>query len=269
MSTYNLIQFHHTRFVLRLTLIFVITFSLSHKSYSKLQYFENNTLTTFSDTLFNLNRTFFPVVFTGNGIDHMNINLVDLKHTGLKNGDEIGVFDGIYCVGSAILNDLDIKQNVLSIPASTNDTIVSHQNGFIPGHIVTLKLYRQGIVYPLPFQLVNNSKSVFESKGTMFALVENLNTESQKFFLRTDEVKIYSGPSKEILYIVIDTNRPRSVNCEIYDSNGKLVTSVINGQLVGEKIFVWDGKDHNNQKINPGIYYLRTNNLIKKLVLWN
>lgn len=267
MSIYNHIRLLRAGILFSSTFILLTICSSFSNRYSKNQYSENKIRTSFSHTIFNLNSTFFPVVFTGNGIDHMNINLVDLRHTGLKSGDEIGVFDGIYCVGATILTDLDIAQNTLSIPASTNDTIENNPNGFIPGHIVTLKLYRHGVVYPLQFQPVNNSKPIFESKGTLFALVDFLNSLALKFSLQTKNIKIYPSRFKETLYILINTDIPRNINCEIYDSDGKLVKSVINDRLVGEKIIVWDGKNNNNQKLNPGNYYLRTNNLIKKIVL--
>jgi hypothetical protein len=45
----------------------------------------------------------FKPAFTGNGTDHMNLHLVSLLQSGLKEGDEIGIFDGNLCVGSARL----------------------------------------------------------------------------------------------------------------------------------------------------------------------
>jgi len=102
----------------------------------------------------------------------MNINLVDLKLTGLNIGDEIGIFDGGYCVGSSVIQEMDMAQNLLSIPASANDTVESSPNGYISGHKIVLKAYRDGTVYPLLFELVENSKDLFYVGGAMFAFVD-------------------------------------------------------------------------------------------------
>ena len=115
---------------------------------------------------------YFHKVFYGNGLDHMNINLVAIDSTGLMTGDEIGVFDGIYCVGSAVIKDQNMQDNNLSIAASVNDTIESSPNGYIEGHNISLLAYRDGVVYQLYFQTVNDSQDIFERRGSMFALVD-------------------------------------------------------------------------------------------------
>jgi hypothetical protein len=196
----------------------------------------------------------------------MNINLIELSLTGLKAGDEIGVFDSIYCVGSLVITDLIITRNLASIQASSNDTIASNPNGFIPGHIVSLKLYRQGIVYPLHYKTLNNGKNTFESRGSMFVSIDFINSSSL-LALSPDRLKVYPNPFKEVLYIEISTVQPNHITCEIYDLTGKLVRTIQDDVMNGQKILVWDGKKDNSQKLNSGIYYLRTNNLLKKLML--
>jgi hypothetical protein len=119
----------------------------------------------------NLRSTYFRKRFIGNGVDHMNINLVNLSQTGLMAGDEIGVFDGIYCVGLAVVEEKNIRKNNISIPSSANDTINSDPTGFIEGHKITLKAYRSGTVYLLYFQTVNDTQDIFEKGGSVFVLI--------------------------------------------------------------------------------------------------
>ena len=118
------------------------------------------------------NSGYFRKVFYGNGLDHMNINLVEINLSGLKTGDEIGIFDGNYCVGSSVIEEQNLQDNNLSIAASANDTIESSPNGYIEGHNITLQAYRNGIVYQLFFQLVNDSQDIFERRASMFVLVD-------------------------------------------------------------------------------------------------
>ena len=47
---------------------------------------------------------FYKPVVAGNGVDHMNINLVELP-ADLKPGDEIGVFDRNLCVGAMVIDN--------------------------------------------------------------------------------------------------------------------------------------------------------------------
>jgi len=43
---------------------------------------------------------YFSSQVEGNGVNHMNINFIDLNHSGLAAGDEVAAFDGDICVGS-------------------------------------------------------------------------------------------------------------------------------------------------------------------------
>jgi hypothetical protein len=102
----------------------------------------------------------------------MNINLVNLQLSGLKAGDEIGVFDGDLCVGATRIQETDISQNLIALVASANDTLPLHPNGYMPGHSISLKAYCNGKLYSLHFETVNGSKSIFIVGGTMFAFVD-------------------------------------------------------------------------------------------------
>ncbi|MDP2058801.1 MAG: hypothetical protein Q8J97_03610, partial [Flavobacteriaceae bacterium] len=65
----------------------------------------------------------FKPVFNGNGTEHMNIHLVNLPTSGLLAGDEIGIFDGKHCVGSATIGAEQLMAGNISIPASSNDDL--------------------------------------------------------------------------------------------------------------------------------------------------
>jgi len=82
----------------------------------------------------------FTQVWTGNGVDHMNINIVtaQLDQLDLQAGDEIGVFDGNLCVGVGILTAPLSQSNVLSIAVSRND---GSGNGYTVGNNIRYKIY--------------------------------------------------------------------------------------------------------------------------------
>jgi hypothetical protein len=86
----------------------------------------------------------FVPAFSGNGEEHMNINVVEAKIGGvsLEAGDEIAVFDGTICCGKVILSQPIVFSNpgtFVSIAASKTETGMS--NGFTAGNPITIKFW--------------------------------------------------------------------------------------------------------------------------------
>jgi len=192
---------------------------------------------------------YFHKIYYGNGMDHMNINLVNINLSGLMTGDEIGIFDGVYCVGSTIIEEQNMQDNNLSIPASANDTIESSPNGYIEGHKVTLEVYRVGIVYPLNFQTVNNSQDIFQKRGSMFALVDFPQLTELSVTELSEEIRIFPNPFNGSLTIEITLPHPQNLNCEIIDLNGQLVSTLFNGEAEEHISLIWDGADNNKKQV--------------------
>jgi hypothetical protein len=211
---------------------------------------------------------YFPLVFSGFGVDHMNINIVDLSSSGFFAGDEIGVFDGIYCVGSAVIGERNLKENGLSIPASANENPETKPNGYIEGHKVTIKVYRSGVVYLLYFKTVNNSTDIFERGGSMFALVDFSKSEEQNAADGSSpNPKIYPNPFGSYLRIEVNLLKGQKLDCEIFDIAGKLIKILYNGVAEGQQLLIWDGKDNRMHKVPPGIYFCRVNQSTTKVLL--
>ena len=87
--------------------------------------------------------THFNPVYTGNGLDHMNIYYLRsvTEEDGLIAGDEVGVFDGDLCIGFGILEYSD--QQYISVVASFDDPSTLTQDGFLEGHPISLKIWSQ------------------------------------------------------------------------------------------------------------------------------
>ncbi len=218
-------------------------------------------------TSLNFAYPYFHLVYSGFGIDHMNINLVNLATTGLIVGDEIGVFDSIYCVGSAVIEEKNIKENSLSIPASANENLETKPNGYIEGHKITLKTYRSGIIYLLYYQTVNNSKNIFEKGGSMFALVDFLRSEKENTPEDSKEtIKIYPNPFSTSIRIEFNLPKAQHLSCEIFDIAGKRIKSLYSGMAEGQQLLVWNGKDDMTNQVSPGVYFCRLNNRTTKII---
>jgi len=210
---------------------------------------------------------YFPLIYSGYGVDHMNINLVNLASTGLIVGDEVGVFDGIYCVGSAVIKEKNISENSLSIPASANENSETKPNGYIEGHKITIKTYRDGIVYLIYFETVNNSTDTFEKGSSMFAFIDFSRSEKQTTPEGSEQrIKIYPNPFNANIRIEINLPNAVQLNCEIFDITGKLIKTLYVGLAEGQQLLIWDGKDNNRHQVSKGVYFCRLNSSTTKII---
>jgi hypothetical protein len=215
--------------------------------------------------------TYFIPSFKGNGIDHMNINLVNLSQSGFIEGDEIGVFDGDICVGAAKINfkhsALNIQHASISIPASASDELSEVSNGFFPGNQIILKLYRDGKEYPVVMQPVTNAVSVFEKNGTVFAKASaDLSTGIELHDSNSNFV-CYPNPFETYVNIEINLLNRSEVTVEIYDLVSRRVKQLYKG-TAGQKLMLqWDGNDSQGNRVAPGVYICRVNNNWQKVVL--
>ena len=235
---------------------------------------QNTTSNQSNKAIFNSNALisaypYFPLIYSGFGIDHMNINLVNLALTGLIVGDEIGVFDGNSCVGSAVIEEKDIIENSLSIPASANENTDTKPNGYIEGHKITLKTYRAGIVYLLFFQPVNNSTDTFARGGSLFAFIDFARSEQETTPDGSEGIKIYPNPFVANLRIEISLSQGLQLNCEIFDITGKLIKTLYKGISEGQQLLIWDGKDNRNHEVSRGVYFCRVNQTTTKIIYLN
>lgn len=208
---------------------------------------------------------YFQLAYIGNGVDHMNINLVNLNSGGILVGDEIGIFDGEICAGAAIIQEKNIKDNGIGIPASANDGSENSPNGYISGHKIALKLYRNNTVYNLYFQPVNNSKDVFERMESMFASVDFLKSTGQTSLEIQPALKFYPNPFEDTIRIEINLPQKQALTVEIFNLGGQLIRTLYKGSTENQLTLVWDGKDNSGKKVNSGTYLCRSNQTITKI----
>jgi len=208
----------------------------------------------------------FRKVFTGNGTDHFNVHLVDLASSGLVAGDQIGIFDGKYCVGAATIGLDQLMTDNISIPASSNEEQAGLVNGFTVGHPVTLQLYRENHTYPLTPVKVSGSEA-FEKNGSLFLKVTASDLPAAKINVWSDQMSCYPNPFSDQLTIVIRLTEPKNLEVKIYDLSGKLVRSLFNGDAGTSETVVWDGTNGNGAKMGSGTYILKANEMVEKVAL--
>jgi hypothetical protein len=179
-------------------------------------------------------------------------------------GDEIGVFDGEICVGSAqiINNNLSIINNQfsVSIPVSAADGI-EPKNGYFEGNPVTIKLYRNGKEYPLTIEPLKNSRTLFEKGTSLFGQLV-LPTGLEEIVNRGfADVKVYPNPFSDNVTTEINLSKEADVQVEVLNQLGQLMKLITTKQMLpsGLHKVIWNGSDASNRPVSPGIYHLQVN----------
>ncbi|MBW8334722.1 MAG: leucine-rich repeat protein [Prolixibacteraceae bacterium] len=202
---------------------------------------------------------YFKPVFIGNGTDHMNINLVNLQASGLTTGDEIGIFDGQYCVGSATVGTEDLMNGSIGIPSSGNDYLEETINGFIPGHAVTLKLYRGGQTYLLNAMKVSGTEW-FEKNASLFAEVNTNDMTTVQIVDDSIWFKCYPNPFSEEITIEIHNPKRSNVKAEIYNFTGQLIKNLSIENTDKHIEIIWNATNDLGQKVPSGVYFCKIGN---------
>jgi|GEM_PF-624509 len=198
--------------------------------------------------------THFITSYTGNGLDHMNLYISseaigDLK---LKEGDEIGVFDGETCVGVGIAGDP--YQPFVPMTASLDDPYSAGKDGYTEGNKVSLKVWRAESQSELFLE------SVKGHDGTPIRFVKN-GTAVINSFLSVTEVLLgdaYPNPSSDKTTFIIELAGEDHIRLELFNSSGVLVRTIYNGILsAGRHMIEWDNRDASGQRPKAGLYFYK------------
>jgi len=210
----------------------------------------------------------FLPAFEGNGVDHMNINLVGLSSDWLQPGDELAVFDGGVCVGAVALQKSHIDQHTVSVPVSAADKV--DFNGFEEGNAFSLKLWdnETGNEFNIFNEIVKGTSTFLKHETTFANLVkigttgfnDNANVGNEML------MKCYPNPFTEQITIEIKTSGTMDLDVKIYDLNGRVVRNLYSGNGLAGKLLIWDGKNDQGKKVASGSYYLKANENVEKLI---
>ena len=170
-----------------------------------------------------LEPTYFSVSYEGNGIDHMNINIVELNETNLQVGDEIAVFDGKICVGALKLTENDFNNNAVSIPASASD--LNGINGFTNGNSIELKVWKNETNEE--DKLIPNiieGEITFNKQASVFVLLNNQSTNVKDEFNNL-KIDMYPNPANNNVTVRFSVLPQEGTKINLLDAIGKDVIS--------------------------------------------
>ena len=207
----------------------------------------------------------FTKVFEGNGTDHMNVNLVNLQTSGLQAGDEIGIFDGKYCVGAATIGIEQLRSGCISIPASANDGIGTVVNGFSTGNPIILQLYRGNQSYKIGMETLAGIQS-FEKNGSVLVKVSASDLPVSQMDNEPDLFRCYPNPFKDEMTIDIRNSEETRVDVAIHNLLGQKIKNLYKGSNKGELMLKWNGTNDSGNKVVHGVYLCNMNGQTIKIV---
>ena len=214
---------------------------------------------------------YYNTVYSGNGVDHMNINIVDLPNS-LEKGDELAIYDGSVCVGAVALREQDIRQGFISIPVSAVDS--EGMPGFTEGHSYELHFWKHSTDQE---QLLDpeiiSGPSVFTKHESALLSLAKYGVTSVDNLLTGNTIKLYPNPFNEELTIEVSNLVETRVEITIFNQLGQQVSCIANRQQLSEGLhrWSWNGTSAGGQKVNAGVYYVRFSandkTIINKVVL--
>lgn len=213
----------------------------------------------------------FSPAYKGKGVDHMNINIVDILPGIVEDGDEISGFDGKLCVGAVKITEQQLKDGRIPLIVSSNDNIGGL--GFAKGNHIKLKLWKKAVNadYALRFETIKG-KLKFEKHESSFIRLKALEKADLESDLnenmtasKTEEsqqdpenqpdilpdlkvqaisnngdmvpknletsLKCYPNPLTDDVAIEFFLPTDARVNISIYNSTGKLIRTITDGKL--------------------------------------
>jgi hypothetical protein len=215
----------------------------------------------------------FAPAYYGNGINHMNINVVNLPAKVLNIGDELAVFEKDICVGAVKIQDYHLRNFSVSIVTSASDN--AGMIGFTEGNSFSLKLWdsRQKREIALEPEILKGSSTFAKNESTFVSLEKYVKTGTEGTGgSNLNEINCYPNPFSDEITIEIGLENDSKVQVEVLNQLGQQVKMLFpkNGLNKGNHQIGWNGKNAANQTVPAGIYLVRAiigdNILYKKVI---
>ncbi len=168
--------------------------------------------------------THFKTVFEGNGVDHMNINLVELPLNYLTPGDELAVYDGDLCVGSVTILPYYLQKGMVSIAVSSIDETAI--NGFTVGNEFTLKLWQSATntEYELDAEIESGLPFFQKYESTILSLAKYSETGFDEIAEPLIiEAICYPNPTNGMVTISLNQLPEEGATVKVYSQSGQVI----------------------------------------------
>jgi hypothetical protein len=189
----------------------------------------------------------FNLAYDGNGSNHMNINIKNLKESGFQVGDEIAAFDNEICVGAIKLSESNFISNVASISASATDS--DDFNGFISGHPIELRLWDSVLdsEHQLTAEILEGEMTFNQRASVFVTLSQQIATGINQ--AKMLKIEMYPNPATDQVTIRFSEIPREKTHLFVLDLTGKeLIAREV--QSVEELLDI--------RNFMPGMYFVKT-----------
>ena len=189
----------------------------------------------------------------------MNV-YVNLNNSHLNAGDEIGIFDGVYCVGSGRITDPGLRY--ISLVASADDPATVEKDGFTIGNTLWFKVWNKHMKQEFnmdDLEYLSGTTDNFERMGTAFINVRSapvgmIDYNAAKAWLGDN----YPNPFRQSTTIPFSVAEESLVDIAIYDVLGQRINTLVHATLpAGSYTTEWSGINDKGLKVLPGIYFIK------------
>jgi hypothetical protein len=204
--------------------------------------------------------TYFKPDFEGNGLSHMNIYITHIPLNLLNPGNELAIFDGDICVGAVTIVNHHLSSQQVSIAVSAADEFGAQ--GFTEGNTFTIKLWNSATNQEVVLEPeILKGAAKFEKHGSSWLSFENYSTTGLHDFNFGGETEInsYPNPFNNEITIEIKLNNAAEVKIAVYNQLGQNIKILAERDKMpkGTNRLLWDGRNENQHKVQPGMYYLQ------------
>lgn len=189
----------------------------------------------------------FSNCFEGNGINHMNINILGLSASGFDAGDEIAIYDGDVCVGAVRVTQEHMQDNALVINATSAS---GSDPGFTAGNPATFKVWKKSENAEQWFapQVLKGSNT-FEQHASSFVKL-NFSSALPNHASGDLRMKVYPNPSNGVFNLELTNNSNSNTSIEVYDLAGKIMDS---------RMVFGIREQFNLEHLPKGVYLIKAN----------
>ncbi|WP_372948066.1 right-handed parallel beta-helix repeat-containing protein [Mariniphaga sp.] len=161
----------------------------------------------------------FKVCYEGNGMDHMNINMVELNATHFRTGDEIAAFDGGFCVGAVKLTESDLMNDAVSIPVSAAEP--DGKYGFTEGNPIEIRVWHinKSAVSQTQSAVVEGDL-VYQKRASVFVEMTAQTTTGMNDF-ESMKIDMFPNPASDNVTLRFSPMPERGTRIELTDMAGR------------------------------------------------
>jgi flagellar hook assembly protein FlgD len=106
----------------------------------------------------------------------------------------------------------------------------------------------------------------YEKNGSLLVEANANNLVGIQITDLSAEFKCYPNPFSQEISIEIQNTNQEKITVEVYNMAGQRIKNLYRGNNNGKLVLKWNGTNDSGQKVAPGVYLCKVNDLTKQLI---